>query len=89
MPPRAKPPEPPAAAEPDEPPFYEATAEIFYGSDPSVMPVRVANPGDRVPPDLVERHGWGGLVKIPERFAGQLAPPKAPETPPEGGSDKE
>lgn len=73
---RRIPPEPPPVPEPVEPPYYEATAMLPVGL-PGQIPVYAYGVGDHVPPDDVERHGWGALVKVPERFAGVLAPPSA------------
>jgi splicing factor 1 len=82
---RKVPPEAPPPADVPEPPWYEATADIYYGDASSgAMPVLIHPAGDRVSPHAVERGGWGGMVKVPDRFAGQLPepPPPPPEPPP-------
>lgn len=76
---RRVPPAPPQAAEPEEPPFYEATAPIpAPGMAPGAFPIAAYQPGDRVAPADVEANGWGGLVRVPEQFASVLPPPQAP-----------
>jgi hypothetical protein len=81
MPPRKIPPEAPPAPEPTiEPPFYEATEDLYVG-DPEAgsAPVLAYRAGDRVVPDVVEPNGWGGKVRIPAVFEGQLTPPPPPD----------
>ncbi len=65
--------------EPGHPPFYEATGNLYvYNPDAGVMPVLAYVPGARVDPDVVAANGWQHLVKVPDMFAGQYAPPPAP-----------
>lgn len=83
---RRVPPAAPEQAEPQEPPFYEATAPIpAPGMAPGAFPVAAYQPGDKVAPADVEANGWGGLVKVPEQFADVLAPP--PKAPPQVPGD--
>ena len=49
------------------------------------MPARAFNPGDQVPHEHVERHGWQQYVHAPD---GDWAPPGATGSG-EAGSDKE
>jgi hypothetical protein len=75
---RHVPPEPPAAPDIPEPPFYEAAQDLYLGGHAGTMPLLAYPAGARVSPQAVERNGWGGQVKVPDRFAGQLpAPPQA------------
>lgn len=75
------------AAEEQVPPFYVATAPLPVGP-PGAFPTYAFQPGDHVPPDLVEPNRWGDRVEVPEQFRGILAPP--PQPPDEtGGEEKE
>jgi hypothetical protein len=81
MPPRRIPPEAPPAVPPTiEPPYYEATEDLYVGNpEAGSAPVIAYRAGDRVVPDVVEPNGWGGKVRVPDVFAGQLNPIPAPE----------
>jgi hypothetical protein len=86
MPPRTPKPADPAPAEVEqaEPPYYEATQDLFVGHpEAGVMPQLAYRAGDRVAPDVVEPNGWGGGVRVPPQFEGQLAPPPPPPPEPE------
>ena len=79
MPPRKIPPDAPAADPAVEPPFYEATEDLYvHNPDSGAIPALAYRAGDRVVPDVVAANGWGGKVAIPEVFAGQLNPVPAP-----------
>lgn len=82
--PRAK--QPPAKPEPEQefvPPFYEATEDLMVGDpEAGAVPVAAFRAGDRVMPHEV-RDEWGGKLKLPEQFAGQIEEP-APEPAQEG-----
>jgi hypothetical protein len=88
---RHVPPDPPVADEVPEPPFYEATGDLYIGGHAGTAPLLAYPAGARVSPQAVERNGWGGQVKVPERFAGQLPEP-APSVPvmtPDEGNKEE
>jgi hypothetical protein len=73
------PPPAPEEATVAEPPYYEATEDLFIDNPESgSMPVAAFRTGSQVAPDLVEANGWGGKVRVPEQFAGQLVPPPSP-----------
>jgi hypothetical protein len=44
------------------PPYYIATEPLFVGDQFT----RAFNPGDRVPPDHVDRYGWADKVRRPD-----------------------
>lgn len=73
-------PPPPPDAEPTvEPPFYEATEDLYvYHPEAGAMPALAYLKGDRVVPDVVEPNGWGGKVRVPDAFKGQLSPVPPP-----------
>ena len=71
---RRVPPEPAPLAEPEEPPFYEATDYLKFGGE-GASPVNAYGPGDHVAPADVLAYGWGNQVKVPEQFASVLAAP--------------
>ena len=77
---RAYPPDDPS---PDrEPPWYEATGDLYVHSpEADAMPALAYRVGDRVVPDVVEANGWAGKVRIPDIFAGQLTATPAPPLP--------
>ncbi len=88
MPPvRRVPPEPPPQAEAPEPPYYEATEDLFIGGDAGFAKVAAYRTGSRVSPAAVERNGWGGKVRVPDRFAGTLTAPQQQEPPPKAASE--
>lgn len=71
-------------SEPENPPWFEASQDIYFGSTESgVMPVAAFRKGDRVPPEMVAAHNLSGLVVVPEQFGG--GGPDVPEgvSPPE------
>lgn len=73
---RTVPPTPEPEAEPVEPPYYEAMHMLPVGA-PGALPVYAYSVGDHVSPEDVEKHNWGGLVKVPDQFADVLAQPSA------------
>jgi hypothetical protein len=67
----------PDAPAPLEPPFWVALVPLPVGTEMGgeAMHARAFNPGDRVPPDHVERFGWQQYVEAPP---GDWAQPAAP-----------
>jgi hypothetical protein len=56
-----------------EPPFYEATRDLYLGNPASgAMPVLAYVEGDRVSPDAVANGGWADQVRVPEIFTEQF-----------------
>lgn len=61
------------------PPYYIAEQPLFIGGSQFA---RAFNPGDRVPADHVEEHGWHDLVSAPEGYDAPEKPSNdKPETP--------
>lgn len=64
---------------PIEPPFYEATEDLYvYNPEAGSMPALAYRAGDRVVPDVVHVNGWADQVQVPAIFAGQLPSPAPP-----------
>lgn len=66
-----------AAAPSPEPPFYEATEDIYVGGEAGTMPVAAYRKGDKVLPAAVRKNKWEGKVQVPEQFRVQAAPAAA------------
>jgi hypothetical protein len=88
---RRVPPPPPPDEPAVEPPYYEATEDLFvYSPEAGAMPMAAYRKGDRVVPDVIGPNHWGGKVRVPDAFIGQLSPipaeqhePSSPEPPAE------
>jgi hypothetical protein len=78
----AKPAAKPAANDAPAPPYFIATAPLFIGGQFG----RAHNPGDRVQPDHVAKHGWQHLVRLPDGYepAPTQQPPSVPDSPDSG-----
>lgn len=66
--------------DPPEPPFYEATEDLFIGGHAGTMPVAAYREGSRVSPAAVKKHGWQGQVRVPAEFAPEPDPGTGPGT---------
>ncbi|MCK2219696.1 hypothetical protein MF672_038760 [Actinomadura sp. ATCC 31491] len=55
----------PSAPAPTAPPYYIAIEALFIGGNQFA---RAFNPGDRVPVEHVETHGWADKVRPPDGY---------------------
>jgi hypothetical protein len=62
--------DPKPAVSQDVPPYYIAEQPLYIGGQFG----RAHNPGDRVPPEHVERYDWAALVRPPDGYNAPPAP---------------